>query len=330
MRVLLVTTWGTACGIAEHSAYLKEAVEKADPGIEIIPSVESLDPWSPAARALLYDPAYYRKGDPQPEIVHLNYQASLHSRWIPEAILDLQSAGRNVVVTYHDTGVPNSDQCKQIAYVLRPRLDMMIVHESFEDLPIEKTRYWRMGIPDWDHREGEIRWGHRPSLGTVGFPFPWKCYDQLAMVTAKAGWGLYLIAPNATDEQIREWHRLNPNLLVYRDFMKREDVVNELSGCDATAFTYVTHNTGQSGAVLQGIATRKPVIALSTCRQFRALHADDVGHRAIRWATTFEEVYDLLISMPIARVDPATVALAEQDSWQRLGQKYAELYRSLE
>ena len=321
IRVLLVTTWDTACGIAEHSAMLKEAVERADSEIEVIPSPEILDPDSPAFRAI--------------DVLHLNYQANLHSRWTAEKIHAARSSGlyKAVIVTYHDTGVPNSDQCKSVINAA----DFAVVHEPFDDLPFNKTQYWRMGVPAGHNGKryepfatGYWKaWPEQPVLGTVGFPFPWKCYDQLAMVTAKAGWALFLVAPDSTPEQRKQWSALNPAIYVSANFVPRRDVVGLLSNCDATAFTYVTHNTGQSGAILQGIAARKPVIALSTCRQFRALHGDDVGHRAIRWATTFEDVYDLLINMPIQRVDPKVVALAEQDSWERLGKKYTELYRSL-
>jgi hypothetical protein len=35
------------------------------------------------------------------------------------------------------------------------------------------------------------------------------------------------------------------------------------------------------------------------------------------------------MGMSIQRCDPAIVALAEQDSWQKLGKLYSSLYRSL-
>ena len=103
INVLLVTTWKTSCGIAEHSALLREAVEAADPDIRMHPW-ESLDPAS-----LLY--AKPRPFDPvNCPILHLNYQAALHSRWTPAKIDFARVQGFKILVTYHDTGVPNSDQ----------------------------------------------------------------------------------------------------------------------------------------------------------------------------------------------------------------------------
>jgi glycosyltransferase involved in cell wall biosynthesis len=316
LRVLLVTTWNTPCGIAEHAAYLKEAVEAADPAIQISPSPEALDP-GVIIHAMASAP---------PDVVHLNYQAALHSRWTPERIALLRK-GFKVLVTYHDTGVPNSDQCKAICAAA----DAVVVHEPYTDLPPEKVRYWRMGVPGWTGAyEFDTDSKRRPLLGTIGFPFPWKHYEELAKVTAVCGWELLIIAPGATPEQEQTWKQLNPRTSVCPTFLPRHLAVSWLAGCDATAFAYGGCNTGQSASILQGIAARKPVLAFRTCRQFRALYHDWLGREAIAWCEDFEGLRFLLSHVvPIGRVDPGIVALAEQDSWEKLGAKYAALYREL-
>lgn len=326
LNVLLVTTWNSACGIAEHSSMLKEAVEAADSEIEIIPSSEALDP-STLLGAVPFAP-----------IVHLNYQASLHSRWSHDWVQRIQEAGKKVVVTFHDTGVPNSDLCKSLHDVA----DAFIVHEPADDLP--NAIYWRQGVPffrgggyQYCTRNGErepgpfnfLAYTGQPILGTVGFPFPWKNYDKLAEVTSAAGWALLLLAPTATEDQVKLWKQLNPWCWVETQFRSRDEVLERLGGCDATAFCYVCHNTGTSAAIRQGIAVRKPLVALSTCRQFRDLWLDPLGRQVISWQETFEEVQSWLRSVPIQRVDPGIAALAEQDSWTHLGQYYSALYRRL-
>ncbi len=328
MNVLLVTTWEIPCGIAEHSAMLKDAVEASDPTIQITPSALALDP---------------TQRNPHPphqfDILHLNYQASLHSRWTPEVVREAKASGeyKAVVITYHDTGVPNSDQCKALCAVA----DAVIVHEPFDDLPLGTVQYWRMGVPApriaYQFGKGhEVlntdrfkAWWGQPVLGTIGFAFPWKNYDRLAEVTAAMGWALLIIAPDASPDQVKAWYQINPALCVYPEFVDRGRAISLLGGCDATAFLYVCHNTGQSGAVLQGIAARKPVIALKTCRQFRALYADPLGRATIKWAETFEDVAAHLRNVRLQRCDPGIVALAEQESWTHLGAKYAALYQRL-
>lgn len=311
-NILLVTTWDTACGIAEHSAMLKGAVEAADQTLHVEPFTD-LHPHPVVNR--------YQVG-PAPDILHLNYHAALHSQWTPDYIRVLQTQfGAKVVVTYHDTGVPNSNQCKALYEVA----DAFIVHEPAEDLP--EAHYVRMGVPDWPGPSKRLQ--RRPWLGTIGFPFPWKNYDQLCVTTAAQGWGLLLIAPTASVEQYQHWLQLNPNLSLRSEFVARPEAVSMLADCDATAFAYVCHNAGQSGAILQGIATRKPVIAMSTCRQFRALFDDPLGREAICWAESFDDVARHLRTLPIQRVDPGMVALAEQESWSKVGQKYVEIYKRL-
>jgi hypothetical protein len=312
MRVKLVTTWEVPCGISEHSYYLVESVQAADAAIVHEP-VTDLHP-----RAILDDRAPF-------DLLVLNYHAGLHSQWRPEHIQAVQHRGIPVLCVFHDTGVPNSDLCKAICEVA----DAAVVHEPFDDLPGETVHYWRMGVPGWQAPLLQ-RWPDpRPVLGSIGFPFPWKHYEQLAMITATIGWALFLIAPNATGEQVEAWRQLNPHLVVRTDFVPRDEAISMLAGCDATAFMFVCHNTGQSASVLQGVAARKPVLALSTCRQMRALYQDPLGRETIRWCATFEEGQQVLRHLSIQRVDPGIVALAQQDSWGAVGRRYAELYRSL-
>jgi len=339
--ILLITSWDTACGIAEHSALLKDAVETQST-LRMLPLAgnPASQPASPEDVATIYASL----GTP---ILHLNYHAALHSRWTPDWVRQFQAMGAKIVITYHDSGVPNADQCKQLAYVLRPGLDAMVVHEPFDDLPIQKAHYIRMGVaaPRMPTRfgvrepryEDDLRldsfqfkaYDAQPVLGTVGFPFPWKNYDLLAEITGQLGWALILLAPRATQDQIDTWRARNPYSHIQTQFSHRDAVLSVLTGCDATAFTYVTHNTGQSGAILQGIAARKPVIALKTCRQFRALYQDPLGRSTIKWAETFEDVAAHLRSVRIQRIDPGMVALAEQESWKTVGQKYLDLYQGL-
>jgi hypothetical protein len=318
VKVVLVTTFGTACGIAEHASMLKEAVEGTDPAIDIQPYT-SLSP----------NTLWVRRHEHAFDLVHLNYQAALLSQWTPDWIRQFRDGGYPVLVTFHDTGVPNSEQCRSVVEAATAA----VVHEPFDDLPVA-THYWRMGVPRWPGElqivRGPRSWHQdRPILGSIGFPFPWKHYDSLARVTAEAGWALLLLAPGATDDQMEMWRQLNPHMEVRCSFVPRAQAIGELASCDATAFCYVCHNTGQSGAILQGIAARKPVIALSTCRQFRSLYLDDLGNETIDWCDTFERVSYALRYMSIGRVDTRIVALAEQESWIHLGQKYARLYREL-
>lgn len=314
---------------------------RQDRGVSFLPpGARDLDPVA-FFTAKIWDSADY-------DVVWLNYHAALHVRWTPDQIARLSHP---VVVTYHDTGVPNSDQCKQLHALGTP----FIIHEPAEDLPgaiylrqgIPAARYPQnlflgSGAPRYDNPwETWLGCQQRPIVGTVGFPFPWKNYDLLCHGAALAGWSVLLIAPGEYAghkptgllDHIDQWRQLNPWTAVVDGFPSTESVVAQLSACDATAFLYTCCNTGTSGAIRQGIAARKPVIATTSCRQFRDLYEDPVGQAAISWIDVVdpgqpEKVADALAALPIQRVSPPVVRLAEQDSWARQADRYAEIFQA--
>ena len=322
MRVLLVTSWNTphGCGIEAHSRYLIDAVSQADPTITFVPSEEALDPKWAMNVVKVYD------------VVHLNYQAALHSRWTPQAITDLkeQFPQVKVLVTYHDTGVPNSDQCKGVIAAS----DAAVVHEAFDDLPKEKTHYWRQGVvePNGELGRRSWFWSARPTVGTVGHDFGWKNIDKLCELAKEVGWGVVFCTPQElSDERLAQLKALNPWVRVHSG-LNVHTTIATLHECHVTAFLYVTHNTGTSGAIRLGIAARKPIIALRTCRQFRDLAEDldnPLGRRVINWCDTMEDVRFKLRSLTLGSFDAGICALAEQESWVHLAKKYANLYRQL-
>lgn len=312
--VLLATSWDATplCGIAQHSAQLIEAVQAADPELRVHPAAAALDPLWVALS--MY------------EILHLNYHRALHSRWTPEAVAHAKQQGRKVVITFHDTfGEHPPDPLTQ---ALHDVADAFIVHEPCEGLPHQI--YWRMGVPELDGGVG-LWTDHRlarPILGTVGHDFPWKNWPLLCETAAQAGWGVLLCCPSMSDEREADLRTWNPWLTVRRG-LSRQAVLRDLSVCDATAFLFTCQNSGQSASILQGIGARKPVIAFHTCRQMRSLRRDDLGLSVIHWVDTFEDVFQQLTHMRLSRFDTGIAALAHQESWTKVGQQYAGIYRLL-
>jgi hypothetical protein len=325
LGVRLVTTWDTACGIAEYAAYLEEAARLADPWIAVrIETGLHPDVVLDAARDC--------------QVLHLNYHAALHSQWRPEDVERAKRDGWRVIVTWHDSGVPNSEACRAMYAVA----DAFVVHEPCDDLP--NAHIWAQGIPDTRRpyqftvagpngpkRFAFKRHAEQPVVGSAGFAFPWKNFDLLAEASAEAGWALVLIAPNATAEQVARWRASNPASMIIPTFVTRETLGRALAGCDATAFLHACANTGTSGAIRQGLAALKPVLASvpAACRQFRDLYVDPVGRRAVTWLPRLdvETVAEALSNTSIRAIDRLIVRLAARDSWLQLGRRYAALYR---
>lgn len=353
MRVLLVTSWDTNCGIAAHSEMLKESVERADPGIEIHPSAEALDADLVLREYLL--PHGYTSDPPSEYLIHLNHHDALHSRWTPEHVRRIVIEHKiPVLVTYHDTRAgtptaPNSDKLKAFCQVA----SSVVVHEPVEDC---KAIYWRQGVPAPAQHPAHFGMGsvevrmegkgllslrpfkaypQQPVLGTVGFDFPWKNFDRLCSLTREVGWAIVILSNNATPEREAHWRSLNPDSLIIREYLPTPTLVNYLAGCTATAFPYECQNNGTSGAIRLGIAALKPVIALQTCRQFRDLYLHDGGGdpavvpSGIDWVSSWEEFRYMLRSTYPMTFHPRVSAFAHHDSWEKMGRDYSKLYRIL-
>lgn len=333
IRVLLVTSDREECGIREYGRMLQEVFE-GDEEVEIVEW--PVPSWPNSGTSL---PPELGKFD----LCHVNHHAALHAAWSPGVIDALKSIGWGVVVTQHDTFEKLSIMKERGFHDFSESADVVVVHEPVEGLremigggkvaTSGKANVWYLRQPVW-RPEGLIPWTDLPkkTIGTVGWPFPWKNYETLLQAAENCGWGVLLIAPGATEEQQLRWCEINPNVVV-RGFLPRDEVVAALRGCTATAFLYTTGNSGTSAAIRLGIAAGRPLIAFRSCRQFRDLEF----HCQISYAINFVHAQAAVEHwLKKYGENPGLVkehgqyveALADLDSWQVVGkEKYREVYR---
>ena len=333
LQVRLVTTWNTPCGIADYAAHLMQAVRAADPTIAILPDVAALDGASDAVKALIHDP-------PTDDLVVLNFHEGIFRNWPIARVRELRQSGYTVVVIAHntfgehtpaemratgDTRLDFLDQLVQTAAA-----DAVIVHEPCRGLAGPNVQTWQQGVPAPQPAMvcGFGQLPSQPILGTVGFNLPWKNFDRVAQVSAACGWACLISSADATADDAARWQRDNPHALIRTGFRPPSEIVSSLSGCDATIFAYEGAGAGTSGAIRLGLAARKPLIAWRN-RQFRDLWEDGTSRRALHWCGSFDDLPGVLAQIPIQRLDPGIVQIAERESWTRLGGKYAALFRSL-
>jgi hypothetical protein len=343
MRVALVSPFGGQGGIDEYAAMLYRQLRQRD--ITVLPFGEPNLADSP-------EQVYRQVAQQNVPVLILNYQGAVshgwhqdsQHRWSGEYLNAFTAAGVKTIVIFHDTFGEHSlnwmdergDGRLHLMADLYLTASAFVVHEPC--IGFENAKYWRQGIPEPQPPEGNkaARWFGQPVLGSNGFPMLHKNYTELARCTAAAGWGLLLLAPNATEAMIEEWTAINPAIEVVTEYLSTARGVALLTGCDATAYMYSGATAGTSGAIRWGIAARKPVIALRGQRQFRdLLHGDFAAqiHGAhgtrgsgIHWVDSFTDLQAALsYDIPIQRVDPAMVARAEYDSWTNLGAKFAAL-----
>lgn len=356
LRVAVVSSEiGSACGIAEHSRMLVEALNReAGAGRESVVAAADpawLDPFAFADRAQDFD------------VVFLNYHRGLHSRWDAEAVRLVEIP---VVITFHDTYETQPDRlpwelldCPNVrAMVVHERCDLMsivkarIAYDSrlvqqltagpdgargtFIERNVQKVHYWHQPCPV-PYGRGDLKVANphplgpwRPTLGTLGFDFPWKNYDLLAEVTNACGWNLHVVGQvdYARQQALRA---LNPRT-TFTGFVSGEWAIAHLSAYDATAFLYTCGNSGTSGAIRAGITAARPLIVAKGCRQFRDLEEAEV--RGISWIEpTAGALMDALTGWKLNMLPqisgyvPGLIAFAHQHGWEHYGRKYAELFR---
>jgi len=334
MRVLIVTSPNEKCGIREHSEMLMESL----PGESLTNLVHQRSP---------SDLVEILKKGLRGDIVHIDHHAALHAAWTPEVCDDLRFEGIKVVLTQHDTYESLGIMTSRGLHNFSESADALIVHESVKGLTDQgypNVYQWRQPVPDlplalptsikfrgetiveqqyvpgqftpnhvpedWPNPAGYAKpLNDPPVVGTVGFDFPWKGFELLEQCADKAGWKTRIFGG------AEKW-------------LPRDELLRELRKCDATAFLYSTGNSGTSAAIRMGIAARRPVIAMSNCRQFRDL-AFSPG---ILWATDAHHVTSWLESLKwkFRAVQTGRVEeLADMDSWTNAGKRYAALYRRL-
>ncbi len=340
MRILAVSPYGNACGIADYADQLRRALERI--GAPIDPF------WTPGAVTLnpsfVLDQLRHSRA-PEPDLVWINHHAALHARWDPAHVQELQDQGIPVVITLHDTRAGyddsrNTDQLRRLYEVA----DHTIVHEPVADLegvsvirhgiPPAPRNGWVFGVALATPQPDDLcflRYQGQPILGTVGFNFPWKNYDRLTAVCREIGWAQVILSNDATEADEARWRAINPWMLVVREFLPQSNAIQYLMSCSATAFCYECANNGTSGAIRQGIAARKPVYAFKGCRQFRDLliaEATEEPGPLIRWVDDFDHLRVRLKMDPLPLVDPGVVYLAERDSWDRQATMYLQIFET--
>lgn len=342
-RVLFVTSPNEHCGIREYGEYLCKSLQR-------FPELEVVQEYNPDAHSL---------GMPEVDIIHVSHQAALHSSWREEQVKEYQKYGYVVCVTQHDTfekwsimlerGMPNFLHAnalvlhepveglmegwkgeKLVEFHPGPRTENVEFYKDVE-WKHENVYYFQQGVlPAADLSEYALemrRWNNFvPTLGTVGFDFPWKNFDLGAKVTREAGWGYLVISPGMTEERKNALWAINPLTYVITAWWNAEEVVKNLSRCDATAFLYVTGNSGTSGAIRMGIAARKPLMAYCS-RQNRDLAMNP----AIDWIQGDEHARELLKEYAKGRVAnlprvEKISALADRDSWDNLAERYRDMW----
>ena len=263
----------------------------------------------------------------------LNHHAALHSAWTPAHLARVVELGFGVVVTQHDTFETRKIMDERSLPDFARVSDVVVTHEAVEGYASHVLPQGVLPLPLSAGGPEEML-DARPCVGTVGFDFPWKGFDDLVKAAKEAGWRVLILSNDMTDARVRQLQELYPggqvNVRVVRGWLSASRVVEQLAACDATAFLYSCGNSGTSGAIRLGIAARRPVLAYRGCRQFRDLTHDPNEQLSINWCDSLRAVEDDLVMLATQRDyregSIALVrALADRHGLDKQATRYSEL-----
>jgi hypothetical protein len=315
-RVGIVTTTCQNCGITSYARDLCRELGKhhqcvilevEPPGIGI--------PLSAAINADL-------------DVVIINY----HEGRIPyvrsEHIRAVQASGKRVILIHHNSFVLGCDSFRgELVAPLYPVADAVVTHEP----TVEGSVFIPHGIPEIGNLWGA---NAQPTVGTAGFPFPWKRTDVVAEVARRTGSVANLICPRHEGLLIPppedDWQRmLGERLRLCTEFLPTATVVRLLSTSWLNIFWFQSLDPGdalgQTGSARLGLAARRPVI-FSRHRKFRTLfpYEDE-----LYFAETQEEVYmtaaKILGDIAAGRTVKEPKQVLIDQGWSKCGEMYGEL-----
>jgi glycosyltransferase involved in cell wall biosynthesis len=298
VRLAMVTTWNSRCGIAEYTHYLVDqspaSVEIeifANTGVDIIdPDVEPsvtrcwANRWSPDL-----DELEEALNQSDAEVVHFQFNFGFFELKRLAALIDRQLERRGVVITFHRTKDVEIEgemvSFSQIRSTLE-RVDRLIVHQASD-----ARRLREMGFEDNVQivahgaaspspvTSAQVRsvtgLGNRPVIGTFGFLLPHKGFMELLEVIDRLRIefpDICLLAPCARhpdeDTGFEETVRaridslgLHANVVLVTDYLRDQTARAILAAADVIVLPYRQTEESASGALRFVLPVGRPIIA---------------------------------------------------------------------
>lgn len=308
MKVGLITSGNQECGIAEYGKNLMKHLPQVDWSVYLHNNL-----WSESLKE---------------DIVVLNYEPGL----FPEAAIfkAKQSEVKHRVLILHTShdGYWSSN--------FSARFEKIVVHEASRDIREGHPKFVHipMGIPEpLNPNEQEMCQAVKDyrgrEIGSVGFPFPWKGFPEVAEAAKILGSSCFLLMPEGPGIDaapiVAVCKSKNPEVHCCTDWCNERATLMVLGSCKVLVFAYHGGNYGISGAIRLGLATGLPIVAVRN-RQFRDLYEYEDEIEFVDSPTP------TLIADGIRRVlesGKKPKRVLEDMSWANSAAKYYKLFEEL-
>lgn len=285
VKVALLTTWNTQCGIAETT---KNVMQKSNvmyrvfaPVMEAKGDVYTAEDednvrrvWSKQLRPENVDALAHEILGYGPNVLHIHHEFSFYdSDALFSLIKIMKSKGIKVTITLH-TYMPSG-----FTDVLETLVDTIVLTKRMQDVSSDK--YVVIDLPCESHaprsaREMKIQFRLKEDafvVGSFGFWHAHKGFAELMrwypIITEECGASqLFLVGPHTPKSQYAAEARRAAfdyvsagHVVTCADFLPVSGILDRLSACDVLAFNYnVLAYYSASAAIRMGMAAGRPII----------------------------------------------------------------------
>ncbi len=298
MRIAMVTSWGTACGIAEYSRYLMDATSE-DSGIEYhvlapeepVFDAESRYPVSRCWRIRSTDVSALSEAlvSIRPDLVHIQFQWAYYSSdSLRSLIAAVRSAGLPVLVTFHTIAdLPNDADSLSRARDALAGADLLLVHTP-NDVPALQSMGLESNVrltvignfvaadEDIDAVRASLELtAFNPIIASFGFLQPHKgilqAVESIALLRETHPDVLYLAVCATQQNSESQWYRqecierarelgIADRALILGKFLSNAEVLAALHASDLVVLPYHPTSESSSSAMTFALSSRRPVI----------------------------------------------------------------------
>ncbi|MHB8761287.1 MAG: glycosyltransferase [Coriobacteriia bacterium] len=365
MKIAMVTSWGTVCGIAQYTDYFMDAVVRLDPEVDFMvlaPHPSNMHDSHRDTRRC------WRQKEESPEellrqissscpdLVHIQYSHAFFTEaGLGLLVKSIRDMGIPVVVTFHSTtpvqGVSLGSVCSDLE-----RASALVVHSPVD---VERLRSWGLSgnvsvIPlattdKPDEAAAEVREAiglaaHTPVIASFGFLQPHKgvletidatarllreypqiLYMAVSTTQANVESRMYLTECRARISRLG----LQGHAVILDTFLPVEEVYTALHAADVIVMPYRDTGESASGAIRFALSSRRPVI---TSRQQIFADVRDATYqiKAVRPRDIAQGIKKVLESHDLqARLLAAENEYIARTSWKAVAEQYRRILHEL-
>lgn len=359
MRIGLITTYDTECGIAIYSEDLARALKGN--GIEVTVFAEKVKmslkgvkvpiPWQSqdSDLALLYEQIMETNID----ILHLQYADGIFQ--YPEAVLELlrklKTAGKTVVTTVHYAkSTEYIDKLADVSHVVIVHTMAALRYPAFRDNMAKHLGKFKL-IPhgcdrmpiDIGINEARHKYGYhgRPVIGCHGFLHKYKNYSELlvGIKQLKNKYPQVLLIMlcsfhkelEISNNILNECHdlirklKIESNVKINTHFLARHEIVERLQACDVIVkpYGFGKNSIGVSGALLTIMLTQRPIVAKDAIPDVGKLiypYSDGDLSQAVVEVFRKPDLYK--------RYKERVMVFIEDNSWDKVAKTHKNVYET--